>query len=257
MSAIGSGVRWLLVGARILVTNSIFLATVTAGAQRSSPAAASVIDVAPNVMVSSERPAQEHGEAVICASLSDPNFLIAAAASATNGKPIYAHGETSGEIAYYSRDGGRSWHYALDTFNAGVISPDASCAYGPDGSAHFMTMVAQKYTPEHIDLDLRLLDYRSPDGGQTWERPVRLPGASGADRQFMIFDNTHGPYHGRYYVSYDGSFNQRTIENERLTGVFGLSRSLDGGKTWDLPAVRATNNGFHKGHLIVLSDGTV
>ncbi len=222
-----------------------------------SPLCAQQIRVGPGVQVSRDRPQQEHGEAVICAHLSNPDLLIAAAASATHAKPIYAHGETSGEIAYYSTDGGASWHYALDTFSAGAISPDAACAYGPDGSAHFSTMVAAQYTPDNIDLDLRLLDYRSPDGGRTWDKPVQLPGASGADRQFMIFDNTGGRYQGRYYMSFDGSFNQRTIENERVTGVFGLSRSLDGGRTWDLPAVRATSNAFHNGNLVVLSDGTV
>lgn len=215
------------------------------------------IAVGPNVMISADRPAQEHGEAVICASSSDPNLLVAAAASATNGKPIYAYGENSGEIVYFSRDGGRTWHYALDTFHAGVISPDAACAFGPDGSAHFSTMLAYKFTPQHIDLDLRLLDYRSADGGKTWDAPVELNGARGADREFTVFDNSRSKYRGRYYMSYDGSFDQRTIENERIPGVFGLSRSLDGGRTWDLPATRASTNQFHNGNLVVLSDGTV
>jgi hypothetical protein len=217
------------------------------------------ITVGKNAMVSAERPQNEQGEAVICASPTDPNLLIAAATTTSHGGQFQAAGEVTFEMVYYSRDGGKTWHFAFDTFDKN-FSPDPACAYAPDGSAHFTTMAgAAKAGDDYADNPIKLLAYRSPDGGKTWDPPVELTGVVGADRQYMVFDNTGGKFQGRYYVGYDGSFHQRTLSNAKAGGkqLYGLSRSSDGGKTWDLPATRNADALFHNGNLALLSDGTI
>src|SRR5262249_20767645 len=163
------------------------------------------------------------------------------AASTTGGKEFQGPGEITGEIVYSSSDGGKTWKFAFDTFKQG-FSPDAACAYTPDGSAHFSTMAGPiSAGQDYFDNNLKLLDYRSPDGGTTWDTPVTLPGVQGADRQYMTSDNTGGKYNGALYVGYDWAFHFRSVENNLLMGsnqIYGLSRSPDGGKKWDFPATR-------------------
>ena len=222
-------------------------------------AATGRIVVSKNALVSGDRPKNEHGETVICASLSDPNLLIAGGMTTTNGGQLQAFGETTYQLVYSSRDGGKTWHHAFETLDRG-FSPDAACAYGPDGSAHFSTMNGPiGEGQDYSNNPLKILDYRSPDGGKTWEPPVMLTGVSGADRQYMIFDNTGGRYHGRYYIAFNAAFNQRTVKDKPATGrqMYALSRSPDGGKTWDLPALRPADTRFHNGNMAMLSDGSI
>jgi hypothetical protein len=215
------------------------------------------ITVARNVQVSKDRDTLEHGEAVLCAHPTDPNILIAGSQAGTNGKPIYSMGEKTGTTVYMSQDGGTTWHFAFDTFGLSDFSGDAACAFGPDGSVHYQAMGRVEVASNWIDTDLRLYDYRSMDGGKTWLPPVELDGSRGSDRQFMTFDNTGGKYHGRYYVTSWHAFHQRAIEGDRVQGHAGLQRSLDGGKTFDLPALKTSLGGLHNGNPVVLSNGTV
>src|ERR1051325_855717 len=62
------------------------------------------ITVGKNAMVSADRPQHEQGEAVICASPTDPNLLIAAATTTSHGGQFQAAGEVTFEMVYYSRD---------------------------------------------------------------------------------------------------------------------------------------------------------
>src|SRR5688500_6937509 len=71
------------------------------------------IIVGKNVHISTDRPDLEHGESVICASLTNPAHLVAAAASTTGGKEFQGHGEITGEIVYSSSDGGKTWKYGF------------------------------------------------------------------------------------------------------------------------------------------------
>src|SRR5260370_16255518 len=135
-------------------------------------------------MVSADRPPYEQGEGVICASLTDPALLIAAATTTSHGGQLLAPGEVTSEMVYYSRDGGKRWHFAFDTFDQDY-SPDPACADGPDGSAHVSMMSTRAKSGDNfLDLPFRILDYRSPDGAKTWDPPVPLPGLR----------RTHPPY---------------------------------------------------------------
>jgi hypothetical protein len=223
------------------------------------------ITVGLNIQVSKDRGTLEHGEAVICTDPTNSRNLIAASQAGTNGKPIYSYGEKTGTIVYRSNDGGATWQYAFDTFGTSDFSGDSACAVAPDGTLHYSAMVSPGKPPENfLDTDFRLYDYASSDGGRTWREPVELAGVHGADRQFMTFDQSGGKYRGQEYISWTGAFNQKTIVDERYGGIVGLSRSRDGGRSFDLPAFRSIPPGeadgfrsVHNGNPVVLSDGTV
>lgn len=215
------------------------------------------ISVQPNVQISRDRPNIDQGEPVICASLTDPNRLIAAATG---------QGETvRGEYVYTSEDGGRSWRFVFDTFSKGETTADPACAADSTGALHFTTMHIGSSSGLHTDRSTHLLDARSPDGGKTWEPLKPIEGSNGVVRQFTVFDNTDGPRRGRYYAFYNMGFEQRTTQGQRWTGSLAISRSLDKGKSWQPPALRAKNiltravqsEDYEGGNAVVTPTGAV
>jgi hypothetical protein len=234
-----------------------------------SPLTAQQIKVGPNIQVSKDRGALEHGEAVICADPTNAQNLIAGSQVASDGGEIWSYGVKTGVVVYRSNDGGATWQYAFDTFGIANLAVDAACATGPDGTGHLSAMVAPaSETKMTFDTDFHIYDYATSDGGRTWREPAVLPGTLGADRQFMVFDQTGGKYRGTEYISWMGSFDQKTIANERFGGALSLSHSRDGGRTWDFPAFRIIPPGegegegagiriLHNGNPVVLSDGTI
>jgi hypothetical protein len=88
---------------------------------------------------------------------------------------------------------------------------------------------------------------RSKDGGLTWTNPVTILTQSGADKNWIVCDDTaSSPHYGNCYAEWD--------DNGAGNTLF-MSTSADGGKTWKLATVpSATVIG---GQPLVQPNGTV
>jgi hypothetical protein len=202
---------------------------------------AQTIEAGRNVQVSRLHPADTHYELLVAADPANASRLIV-------GSFRYPAGTTrSGTVVYATRDGGKSW---IPTLEGRVLenTSDPATAYGPDGSAYY---AAAWLGPANTPREQReMLMFRSPDGGLTWDSPVRF---TYSDREYITVDRTNGKYNGRIYVN----------GNNRVPyGVsdFIVFRSSDKGKTWEGPGKRR-DFGKHTvgmmGNAVVASDGTI
>jgi hypothetical protein len=91
---------------------------------------------------------------------------------------------------------------------------------------------------------------RSFDGGLTWQNPVTVSiggGGSFYDKEWIACDNTpSSPNYGNCYVEWDDA---------NLGGLLKMSRSTDGGQTWQSSTVPSAS--VIGGQPVVQPDGTV
>lgn len=172
--------------------------------------------------------------------------------------------------AAYSSDGGQSWTQVTIPFTrcAGAAplstgdyerASDPWISFGPDGTAHYMSL-----SIDHSVNANAMLVARSRDGGRTWTAPNviwRSPAQDATLRSLLHDKNTitADPFDARLvYATW-------TIFRNGSTSL-AFTRSTDGGLTWSPPRPIATygkseNNDlvvFRQGaQVVVLPDGTL
>lgn len=211
------------------------------------------ISVGPHVQVTDAGEGVFVREVVVCADPGDVNRLLALS---------HLHGRDGDRpavvvAAYTSLDAGKSWRRTADTSAINRTAGDPTCAYGPDGTLYFGSLIGA--ASGHNELFV----YRSADGGRTWQAPVVAPGSVSTDRPFLVVDRTGGPYHGRIYATAT-MVRQRGINGDAQPNAAAMFRSMNGGVTFE-PAVRRSLSNpdrslsyyLHSGAPVVLSDGTV
>jgi hypothetical protein len=223
------------------------VANLVAGA---SLLAQSRIHVGANVQVSTDNAELPQDEVWIGADPGDAKHLI--------GCTIFANPADAdrANLVYGSYDGGTTWH---ETLRKGEGDP--ACAYGLNGTALYSTALLGNYRLGKPD-DPSWTVYFSPDGGKRWEQAhFKGKGNHIGDRAFIAADFTSSPYRGRVYLS--GYESIKRMDGEKQQAMV-LYRSLDGGKTFEIPAVslaaesRDDAHIFHQAcNLAVLPDGTV
>src|SRR6266404_4229034 len=224
---------------RLLPVGAVFLVVA-----RITCAQQSQIIIGPNIQVSKTRADRAHTEVIISADPRDPNHLLGCSIIGSE-EPFKAS-----TIAYASFDGGRSWIPTLET-NEFFMSTDPACTIGPDGTAYFMADV--RTAP-----DVRLTKvYRSNDGGKTWLPPVSV---TFVERPSIAVDGTGGKFHGWVYINGWGGVND--IDGKKTATGVSVSRSLNGGRTFEGPTIRAPLEYDQHyvnamGNCVVLSNGTL
>jgi hypothetical protein len=210
-------------------------------------ALAQQIVVGPNVLVSKGEQAFKLGETLLTADPKDPNRLLGCAMIWLDG----ARRRTT--IVYASFDGGKSWEPTLDTKKF-FDSSDPAIAFGLDNTAYYTVLA----TPEAESTSrLRMLSYRSNDGGRTWLPPLAISPFASIDREFIVVDNTAGQYRGRVYIAGVGT--TRSLDDSQTISHLTLYSSQDGGSSYLGPVQRASPSDkwiFPSGNNVVLSDGT-
>jgi hypothetical protein len=153
---------------------------------------------------------------------------------------------------YASFDGGASWSPVV-TNEDQMQSVDPTCIYGIDNRAYFVALSRNK------DLAVRTNAYYSEDGGKTWHESTIPAGVRNhIDREYITADITNSKYRGRVYL-HALLLRGYGLGNTTPVGGFRLYRSLDGGKTFELPVQRYSPDRttvLHMGNGVVLSDGT-
>ncbi|HEY1376222.1 MAG TPA: sialidase family protein, partial [Gemmataceae bacterium] len=207
------------------------------------------VAVRANVHVSKDRAAFPHQEVTLAADPKTPGRLLAG--SMIN----YEEGSHRARtVAYASDDGGRTWRLALDA-KGHDFSGDPAAAFGPDGSAYFARLRADKFEPGRPGGSSFLDLFRSADGGKTWAPPVALEGDY--DRQYLAVDCTGGRFHGRVYC--DAVLDVETLNGGPVPAL-ALLASRDGGRTYGRPVTRSVAppaDQLITSNAVVLTDGTV
>jgi hypothetical protein len=193
--------------------------------------------VGPNVLVSAAHRADTHYEVVAAAHPRDPSRLVI-------GSIIYPDSAaTYGTVAYYSSDGGARWTPTLGLPELDHTG-DPAVAFGPDGTAYYVASLLPTAG------DRRLLLFRSPNGGATWDGQFPL---TYMDREYVTVDASAGASRGRVYVNGNNRV-PRTISD------FVLFASSDSGRTFHGPGTRPAFGSVQAsvmGNAVVASDGAV
>jgi len=206
--------------------------------------------VEPAVNVSQANSSRPHFEVQIAADPTDAKRLIACSIALGDDHSYLRTWPTS-IVVYTSIDGGLSWQPTHEV-DKHQHNADPTCAFGPDGSAYFMSFGGNR------GQKFRMPMYRSTDGANTW-REVGEPDLS--DREYITVDDTAGRYRGRVYVNgVDNSsagIGVTTIDGARITGI-GIFRSIDRGQTYKSVKLAEVGSQYATGnaHAIVMSDGT-
>jgi RNA polymerase sigma factor (sigma-70 family) len=213
------------------------------------------VTVGPNAQVSKSLSELGHAECVVAADPKDSNRLVVGSMYDPKGFSLPK------VVGYYSRDGGKTWEVAFERKDdPDAMGADPAAAFGPDGSAYFVSMSfprpeeaaspeeeAKLKLPKFGDegVGAALVVARSADGGKTWEE---LPGIKRfIDRPWLAVDCSAAATRGRLYCS--GS-----------TGQPVLYASDNGGKSFGAPqawAARLPYRSFGIGNPVVLADGTL
>ncbi len=240
------------------------------------------IVVAPAVNVSQANLSRPHWEVQIAADPTDTKRLIACSImfgdDRIDDEQTYRRPYPMNIVVYTSLDGGQNWRptYELDEHQYHV---DPTCAFGPDGSAYFMSFGgdiydlvswsfreyeskgSEKFFKEFIrppKTFFRMPMYRSTDGAKTW---IEVGVEDTADREYITVDDTAGKYRGRVYVhgvaTGSSGIGVTGIDGARITGL-AIFRSIDRGQTYK--SVKLADEGTQyvigNGNGVVISDGT-
>ncbi len=235
------------------------------------PSLAAQITVGSNVQVSKAHADRVHNEVLVDADPANPSRLIACAIVEPLHMAVEKFAPTNltkrqQTIAYASYNGGRSWSPAWENpIRESKGNADPTCAWGPGDRAYFVTL----FWDERLRYDSMTGDsihgffggmtgHYSPDAGKTWQ-PSRFPPATrDVDREYLVVDHTSGRYQGRVYIF--GQMEGRTIAGGSQGSGIAFWRSLDGGATYERPAIRFTEKpsfACQCGNAVVLADGTV
>lgn len=206
--------------------------------------------VEPAVKVSQANSSRPHFEVQIAADPTDAKRLIACSMLLGDDQ-TYLKTWPTNIVVYTSMDGGLSWQptYEVDKRQHNA---DPTCAFGPDGSAYFMSFGGNR------GQKFRMPMYRSTDGAKTWSE---VGEADNLDREYITVDDTAGKYRGRVYVhgiGYSGgSLGVAGIDGAQIVGL-GIFRSTDRGQTYK--SVKLVEEGSRytlgNGNGVVISDGT-
>jgi hypothetical protein len=249
-------------------------ATVPQKSNESMPREQLHILVAPAVNVSQANSLKPHFEVQIAADPTSTKRLIACSmqlgSDDMDDGQTYLRPHPNNVVVYLSVDGGLSWRptYTVDRHQQNL---DPSCAFGPDGTAYFMSFGGDVYelmsrsyreseskgteifSNESKRSFYRTLMFRSTDGGKTW---IEVNAQELIDRDYITIDDTTGKHRGRLYVH--GLTNGSTgIDGSRFHGL-AILRSTDRGQTFESVklADEGTQFAVDMANGIVMSDGT-
>jgi hypothetical protein len=169
-------------------------------------------------------------EVSIAVDPSDPAVVLAATMNVPDGRIL----------AMTSRDFGVSWtRVPVPRADGSVIDNDPMVAFDTQGAAYLARIPAG---PTGTSVEV----VRSPDGGRTWEPPIRIQDSGQDDKVALAVDATlDSPHRDRVYVAWKFP----------RGGVF-VSRSLDRGATFT-PPLRIDDDAVSGLDLAVASDGAV
>lgn len=181
----------------------------------------------------------------------------------------WSTGAAQGLGAAYTMDGGATWTQVIIPFtrcsggqpgSAGDYerASDPWISFSPDGTAHFMALVANNSNNQN-----GMVSATSVDGGATWAVPVPIKTSPAKDKVFV------SPFHDKNTLTAD-PFNSNLVYATWTLFRWGsttliFSRSTNGGKTW---FTRPIDNievvapaelvVFRQGaQIVVLPDGTL
>jgi len=166
-----------------------------------------------------------------------------------------------------SRDGGATWALGQAAFsrcsggtaaNGGDYdrATDPWVAFSPDGTVHHVGFSLDVTTHRQA-----IIASRSVDGGLTWSTPVAVATAATADLGLDKPTITADPLDPRrVYATWDRLTAVNNPDQTQVTGPAWFARSVDGGVSWQTPAVI-----FDPGKdeqtigniIVVLPDGTL
>ncbi len=182
----------------------------------------------------------------------------------------WSNGAAQGLGAAYTNDGGVTWTFVNIPFTrcSGALpgsagdygrASDPWISFGPDGTAHYMALVADN-TPNRNGMAVA----RSTDGGATWTDPQVIKAHPGRDPVgASLFHDKNSITADRFdpnlvYATW-------TLFRNGVTSLL-VSRSTDGGEKWGPPIPIATFGSvnpaevavFRQGsQIVVLPDGTL
>src|SRR6266404_2414910 len=192
------------------------------------------VTVGPNVQVSRSNATVPHYELIAASDPADARKMVVCSM-------IYPDSGGSFTLVYVSHDGGASWSETLR--KSDLVNADPACAFGPGGTAHFITLVSGQ-----------TFAFRSSDSGLTWSSPLQL--VPHLDRPYVVVDNNNAsPFYGRVYVHGTGA-------GFGLAGGWATSLDIlasnDSGKTFG-PSMQRLAPGQQTirgmGNSVVLSNG--
>lgn len=215
------------------------------------------IVVGPNVRVSVPYSAINHHEVAIAAHPRRPTLIACSMFGDREDRAVNS-------VAYRSFDGGAHWETAAVADEH--FSDDPSCAFGPDGTAYFVTKtntgvgMIPGASSDTDSLHIR----RSRDGARTWQPVIHGPHAN--DRPFIAVDTTSSRRRGTLYVAYDDHLHGEDggHRNADFRHALVLAASTDRGTTFPVSSARGlldqspdTQSASLAAGVVVLSDGTV
>src|SRR5215469_1127282 len=170
-------------------------------------------------------------------------------------------------VMYYTVDGGKTWSRTKHGISREEYfwGADPVVAFSPDGTAYFSDLEpstaaaeassSKSSSTEKFDVYI----YKSHDGGKTWSDPILL---DGDDHSCLAFDDSHGEYNGRIYVTYTSP--GHSAQGKSMQAI-GFAYSDDDGATYkqtvfsppDVSFRDRIRDGPSPTDLLVAPDGTV
>lgn len=167
----------------------------------------------------STTPLQDRSESAIVINPQDPYHMVGASK-----KFVDPHTYAFSLVAYYSFDGGQSWHEAspLGLLYDWTGVSDPALAFDSQGNVFLLGLPFGNNGP----YDLRgMVAYKSTDGGRTWSAPNHIHNVQGDDKQWIVGDvNPASPHYGNVYACWD-SFGIGTSQ-------LRFAKTSDHGATW-------------------------